>query len=713
MGVLHITALVVGLALAALPVIVHLLTRPRPVRYPFAPMRFLEGALKQRRFFSRVRDVAVLTARVLLLAAIALAFARPLLRGPEGPAAGAVGRRVVVLDVSASMAAGRGGAGAFPRAQALALQYLKKDGARANVILAGAQPRPVFDRLSANLPALEAAVLGAAPCPEVLDPTAALDCAARMFLNPPPPAGAREQLVLITDLQETNWRSVARGGLPPGIEIVVEFAGLAPRTPNLAVTDAGIVGRVAAGRAVMLRAEVSNFTEAEQTRTVEMTVEDRAYRQTVTCRPWGQAVALIETPWQPSDADAGWITGRARLLEANDALATDDTRHFAVEVARPTSYALVTARTDLEVGTPTYLVARMFCPDAGRAGGERLTRLAARSLHAEALARTDIIIVHRPGRLQPEGVQALAAALRRGCSVIYIAGEPADAENLAAVGQAMKGALRLPVVFTGWESGSRIHARANPELRVREVRATLPPFSAFGADAQSLASALTAARALKTSADPQGAPDDVLAAWDDGAAALVLSRAGAGTLVVWNADLEGTTLPRDPFFVALMRETARMLIETPSAGGAALPCGAARTIPLPSTDGRLKALEAIGPDGLRMEGFAVKDGPGGPAWHWERVGPPGVYRVKSGPATVLAVATACPPEESDLRPIAVGALQARLAPASNAAQGTAVTVLGAPGIEAPRQSAEIWPWLLVAAIVLLVVELILLKLFRV
>ncbi len=79
---LHPIAIAIGAVLLALPVAVHLLTRPRPVRFPFSALRFLESALKQRRFFARLRDLILLLLRGALLAAIALAFARPLLEGP-------------------------------------------------------------------------------------------------------------------------------------------------------------------------------------------------------------------------------------------------------------------------------------------------------------------------------------------------------------------------------------------------------------------------------------------------------------------------------------------------------------------------------------------------------------------------------------------------------------------------------------------------------
>jgi hypothetical protein len=81
---------------------------------------------------------------------------------------------------------------------------------------------------------------------------------------------------------------------------------------------------------------------------------------------------------------------------------------------------------------------------------------------------------------------------------------------------------------------------------------------------------------------------------------------------------------------------------------------------------------------------------------------------------VFAVAADCPAAEGDLRPAKAQDLVARLGP-SDAAPGAAppVTVVGLPGAAARTQEAEVWPWLLVAALAFVMVELCTLKLFRV
>ena len=60
MTFLHPWALALGLAAAATPMLIHWLTRPRPVRMPLSTLRFVREAIRQRRSMNRLRDVILL-----------------------------------------------------------------------------------------------------------------------------------------------------------------------------------------------------------------------------------------------------------------------------------------------------------------------------------------------------------------------------------------------------------------------------------------------------------------------------------------------------------------------------------------------------------------------------------------------------------------------------------------------------------------------------
>ena len=153
MSFLHPWAIGIGLLAAALPLAVHWLTRPKPVPMPLSTVRFVREALRQRRARHRLRDFVVLGLRMLAVLLLAWAVSRPLLgRQPlvtPGESGDAV--RVVVLDVSQSLSAEHHGIQLFERARPAAAAYLADaPGLQANLVLAGAAARPVFDRFSTN-----------------------------------------------------------------------------------------------------------------------------------------------------------------------------------------------------------------------------------------------------------------------------------------------------------------------------------------------------------------------------------------------------------------------------------------------------------------------------------------------------------------------------------------------------------------------------------
>jgi hypothetical protein len=715
MSFVHPIAVLVGAGLLGLPLAVHLLTRPRPTRFPFSALRFLDSALRQRRFFARLRDVFVLSLRVLLLVAVAGAFARPLLLGAAPHATQDVGRRVVVLDVSRSMSARKGGVRVFDRAQAEALGYVKRNaGLRANVLFAGAKPRAAFDTFSANWPSLEAEVRRARPRDEELDARAALAGAGQLLSEPGGDGKGRGQIVVITDLQETNWHDVSGAGLPGDVDVLVEYVGLGPNAGNLALAKVAADGRAEAGQPVRLRAEVQNFSGSDQLRVVELTAGDHVYRQEVHCDAWASAFASFEVgPFEGSGAR--WITGAARILEAHDALPADDVRHFVVRLGEPPTYLVVSREDPRRVGTSSYFLSRMLCPTGSLQGaaGERFVYVSPGDLGVHAVRQADLLAITKPGRMPPEALAAVAELLLRGLPVLYVAAEPSDAENLAALQTACGGALSLPVKFTAWTAAPSSDGGRATGLSLRDVQAGAAPLRAFGDAIGQLTSGVTASAILKTGPVAGGVPEDVLARWSDGSAAMVVAPAGAGSLVVWNADLVRSTLPRSAFFVALLRETAELLLNADVGPGGALPVGSARLVPLPAGVESVSGLSVVGPEGQAVEGAVLEEAAAGATWRWPTVGPPGVYRVMRGEETVFAAAADCPATEADLRPADADAVAKRLTPGDASGTTSQAVVIGLPGGRERQEPTELWPWLLVAALAFIVVELCTLKLFRV
>lgn len=93
-----------GFAALSLPVVLHMLRRDTSRRVQFSSLMMLEQTPILIRRRSRLQDILLLLLRCLALAALAFAFARPLMMQLLPGASQQIGRRVVVLvDTSASM----------------------------------------------------------------------------------------------------------------------------------------------------------------------------------------------------------------------------------------------------------------------------------------------------------------------------------------------------------------------------------------------------------------------------------------------------------------------------------------------------------------------------------------------------------------------------------------------------------------------------------
>lgn len=143
-----------ALPLAALPLLIHLLSRRRYRRVRWAAMEYLLAAEQRRRGRLRVKNLLLLVLRTLAVLLLVLLFARPRLGlGLPGVRGAEAGRLVVVLDRSASMSQSVGRATVFERAKKCVRAIAERAaGARLEV-----RALPLPHRLGAEGPILPAA----------------------------------------------------------------------------------------------------------------------------------------------------------------------------------------------------------------------------------------------------------------------------------------------------------------------------------------------------------------------------------------------------------------------------------------------------------------------------------------------------------------------------------------------------------------------------
>ena len=704
MTFLHPWALAVGLVAAIVPVVVHLLTRPRPVRLPLSTVRFVREAIHQRRTRHRLRDFLVLLLRTLAVLLIAMTIARPQWGGQPLVSDQAPGSavRAVILDVSQSMGAVEGGAEAGERARTVAANYLKyRPGLQANLIVAGASARPVFDRPSTNFEALRDELSRCRVLPQRLDVNRALEEAARMLAPQSPNDQRRRELVVVADFQRASWAAADFARLPQGTQIQLESVAPAQSPPNIAVLRAEGRAESSRSRTVQLEVEVGNFSLTARKVVVDVSLGDETWRLQGTCAA-GQRTTLSH---QVELRATGWQTGEARLVDVDDALAADNVRPLVVQVRPRAVYAIITRQSAKTRPSSSHFLHCALVPDEslGDKASAQAIRLGPDDVDAAALASADLILLDHPGKLPEPAIRVLAGLLRRGRPLLYVAAEPVDATNLKLLTEASGNALQMPVEFVPPPSGQRRH-----NLVLASVRRDERPFSVFGDQLPQVTGPLRFAGGLSSRQLPNALDDELLATYSDGTACMVLSGSDAGTLAVVNADLTASNLAKSPAFVPLLTELVERMLDGRRLTASAV-CGEPLVVNLPAEIGMAAGLNVQGPVALQADpasGAAgeLVDEALGAAWHWRSPSHPGVYRIGRDNQTVFAMPVGLPADESQLESLPADVLTGRLAAGCD--------IHYASAFDADRQRDDFWKWCAAGCVLCLLGELATLLAFR-
>lgn len=697
MSWLHPWALGLGALAVGMPLAVHLLTRPRPVRLPLSTVRFVLEAIRQRRTRYRLRDVLVLALRTLAVLLLAWAVARPQVGEEPLISSSGTGRtlRIVVVDTSQSMAAGVRGVHVFERARSLAAKHLTpRGGLEANLILAGAKAAAVLERPSQNLAALREELAAAGPRPERLNVQAALSAASEMLAQA---AGeqVRQELVVVSDFQRSNWVTADFSVLPEGTLIQLESVAPKQVPPNLGILSIRSQGRAEPGSNVRMEVEVGNYTPAARRVRVELLVADAPYHLEGLC-PAGTGTVL-STEVQPHTV--GWQPVTARLVDVEDALPEDDTRPFILQVHPTPRYVLVTRQPATGIASSSYFMAAALTPlPRGQQGqGTQVKRFDPLALSREGVADSALIVLDHPGKLAPEAIALVASLMTRGRSVFYVASEPADATNLKLLAEAGGTALRMPVEFTPADTGRR------RDLFLAEVRSNDPPWNVFGDELPAATGPLRFSGGLGSRRIEGGLEDDVLATYSDRSVCLMVTACGAGWLAVLNAELGDSNLPASPVFVPLVGELVEQLLEQ-RGGEQPMQCGEPFAVYLPPEAQSVEGLQIVGPAAGTAEVGELVEESLGVFWRAGAAGAPGVYSVKRDNETIYAAAATLAPQESDLRPLEGSILNQRLA------GGHQVYYRSATGSEG--RVDDLWTWFAAACVLCMLVEVTALKGFR-
>ncbi|WP_367874704.1 BatA and WFA domain-containing protein [Luteolibacter sp. Populi] len=636
------------LALGAVPLLVHLLSRAKPPQYRFSNVEFLKKVMRLTSRLRKPKDWLLLALRTLAILAIVAAFLGPMLLSKNAPLPGEKRTVVILIDRSASMAAKEGAASRFEAACAAAGEMLesgKPDAA--NIVWIDAAPDAVFPDPAPNREFLEEELTRAAPRPEAGAPDAALELALRQLAG----AQGRKELIVISDFQATAWKGFSPV-VPQGVEL--QMVPVAKEdAPNMAVTSlVPLPAAPVAGQQLVAQCRVANHSD--EARRVSLTLDAGGSRQSqaLDLPPRGEAEAAF-TVRCPT---AGLMPLTAEIDA--DSFPGDDKRHAVVRVRESIRLAIT--------GPPDSPAAQTLARVA-----KALPWLEALPLGSEGkIPACEIICLPGWDGSAPE---KLNEWVEQGTALIVFPGPAAPASSLATLfhvpADPAAEAPGLETSETGWE--------ASPV-------AERPAFRLFAGG--EFGNPLGGKFKQRTRMSAPG-PADIIARFSDGKPALL--QAKTRPLMVSNLSLDPavSAWPAEPAFLPGIAELLLHLLPSKAAEGFEVEAGGKLAWTNPAGD-------AAGTPVLRApDGSAWPLVAAGETWHSDTPAVPGIYQWLVSEQPVHLSAVNFPESESRLKPLDA-VPDAGPAAASGKAAARAALAGGMP----------LWPWLMAAALALLLVE---------
>lgn len=446
-----------GLALAAIPVVIHLLHRRRYVEVDWAAMRFLLEATRKQSRRLRIENLILLILRTLVLALLVLALARPLfdtggtLMQSEQPV-----HRIVLVDATFSMqfdsgqpdgdldeGQPRNNGTRFQRARQ-AVREIVTSGRRGDawnlVKISDSAPFAVISQASFQeetvLDEVDRLTVSDAPG----DLTGALKAVAELTAELP--EMAQKEVIIVSDLQSAMWNPEAADQKRRLRELTMKIGSTARvslinaggiDSRNSAVTDLRTEGGSATiDQPVLLRCSVRSFgSSAVRDQVVELLVDGRLVDTRRIDVPAGVDL--------PVDFSHTFRSAGEHFVEVHlqdDAVPVDNRRWLALPVREEIGVLLVDGRPSGRArDSASYYVRTALDPatlEQSTGGVIRTQVVSEGELPSIRLTDYDAVVLCDVGLLTEREAGLLESYVRGGGGLIILPGEQTRPDNYNA-----------------------------------------------------------------------------------------------------------------------------------------------------------------------------------------------------------------------------------------------------------------------------------------
>jgi hypothetical protein len=565
-----------GLAGVAIPIVIHLIQRERKNVVHFPSLMFLRRIPYQSVRRRRIRDWPLLLLRLVALALIVAAFARPFLRRPALAASTTGGAREVVVLIDRSYSMGYGDR--WTRATAAARNSINRLGAgdRGSVVFfaSGAE---VALRSTSDRGRLSAAIANVKPGASATRYGPALKLAGSILSESPLP---RREVVLVSDFQRSGWLGAQGVRLPDRATLTPAPVGDTDPS-NVSVTPVSMQRTVSSNQErVAITGGVVNHS-ARPVANLELTLEiDGRAVQTehVKVEPNGSA-SVTFAPFTPLAAGS-----RGTVRAGPDALPIDNAFHFVVSPKAPLK-VVIAERPGAARESSLYLSRALALGDAPpfEAAVKSID-----ALSSDELQRAAVVILNDVP-IAALTADRLSKFVARGGGLLLILGQHAAWPG--------GGPELLPAA-----PGAPVDRTKGPAGRLGALEYGHPIFEPFRGPRSG---DFSGARFYSYRGVVPVAGAQTLARFDDGAPALLERRVGSGRVLLWTStlDLEWNDLPLKAVFLPFVHRMATSLAsysERPAWLTVGEVLEPARRAPVPGATRQAPARVVLTPSGQRV-----------------------------------------------------------------------------------------------------------------
>jgi hypothetical protein len=698
-----------GLAAAAIPLILHLLNLRKLRTIEFSTLTFLKELQQTKIRRLKLRQLLLLLIRTLLIVLIVLAFARPALHGTMFGGFGSQANSTIVfiLDDSFSMAASDERGELFKQAKdAMArLLELLKEGDEAFLIRLSDLPKASVDPATHDFAALKSTVDESQVSAVRRPMSEALRVAGRLLRLS---KNVNKEVYVVSDMQRTLFlqksgeaKSAADSAFDPRVKFFLVELGSKP-VSNVAIDSIEIRTQIfEREKPVRISVSASNFGAVAIHDYVTSVYLDgnRAAQGSLSAAAWGSA----SKEFSATPKRAGFIKGFAEL--ESDVLEPDNRRFFTLYVPERIEVAMVAnAPADTRFIT--------LATEAGKSGENRtlldIQQSTMQRFPFLNIENANVLLLSNVPSFSPGDADRIARFVKRGGGLILFPGSDIQSESYNTV---LLRALNIPP----FEGISRADAQGS--LSFQNVDLDHPLFATIF-EPQDQSKRPGAGRIESPSITTfirrqTGKQGRTLISLTDGSAFLSEYKIGEGRVLVFSVapSLAWSDFPVKGLFAPLVYRSMIYL----SSLGEAVPSFTVGEEPVvsakrPQSDGGRYTL--VAPDGtaelIRPAGQSEGISSSALSFKLNRLPAPGFYEIRGGTAPLTVFAMNVDPRESDPRKVSADELAKFL---KNAAINPAAVRTIAPTDDLQstvlqlRFGIELWKHCLALALALALLEM--------